>query len=55
LYLKAGAVLGYATNPVLDVTVEVDHPDVGVSPDGAASLAVKLTDPAWPTLDVDAI
>jgi protocatechuate 3,4-dioxygenase beta subunit len=54
LYLKAGAVLDYAANPVLDVTVEVDDPDVGVSPDGTASLAVKLTDPGLPTLDVDA-
>lgn len=44
LFLKAGAVLDFETNAVLDVTVEVDDGTVGSSPDDSASLSVTVTD-----------
>ncbi len=44
LYLKAGTVLDYETNPVLDVTVAVDDPAVGGTPDSTAALAIGVTD-----------
>jgi hypothetical protein len=44
LYLKAGTVLDYETNPVLDVTVAVDDATVGGTPDSTAALAIVLTD-----------
>ena len=44
LYLKAGAVLDYETNPQLDVTVAVDDPTVGATPDGTAALSIAVTD-----------
>ena len=43
LYLKAGAVLDYETNPVLDVTVNVDDAHVGVTPDDSEALSVAIT------------
>jgi Ca2+-binding RTX toxin-like protein len=44
LFLKAGTVLDYeAGNTVLDVTVAVDDPDVGGSPDGSAALSINVT------------
>ncbi len=46
LYLKAGAVLDFETNPVLDVTVEVDDATVGPTPDDTADLAIAVTDVA---------
>jgi subtilisin-like proprotein convertase family protein len=44
LFLKAGTVLDFETNPVLDVAVEVDDTTVGATPDDAAPLAVSVTD-----------
>ncbi len=44
LYLKAGTVLDYETNPVLDVTVEVDDTTIGSTPDDTASLSITVTD-----------
>jgi subtilisin family serine protease len=44
LYLKAGAVLDYETNPVLDVTVAVDDAAVGGTPDSTSALAIQVTD-----------
>ena len=44
LYLKAGTILDYETNPVLDVTVAVDDATVGGTPDGTAALAIAVTD-----------
>jgi predicted outer membrane repeat protein len=43
LYLKTGAALDGETNPVLDVTVAVDDPAVGGTPDDTAALAVTVT------------
>jgi len=43
LYLKAGAVLDFETNPVLDVTVNVDDPDPGLSPDDTVDLSITIT------------
>ncbi len=44
LYLKAGVVLDFETNPALDVAVAVDDPSVGLTPDATASLAISVTD-----------
>jgi hypothetical protein len=44
LYLQAGTVLDYETNPQLDVIVAVDDADVGVSPDATVSLSVTVID-----------
>ena len=46
LYLKAGAVLDFETNPVLDVTVSLDDAGVGATPDGTVALAIMVTDAA---------
>jgi RHS repeat-associated protein len=48
LYLKAGAVLDYETNPVLDVIVAVDDPAVGTTPDDTKALAITITPAAPP-------
>ncbi|NUQ63356.1 MAG: putative Ig domain-containing protein, partial [Pirellulales bacterium] len=44
LFLKAAALLDYETNPVLDVTVEVDDVALGASPDDAKALAILVTE-----------
>ena len=44
LFLKAGAVLDYETNPSLDVTVEVDDTTVGTTPDDSASMSIAVGD-----------
>ena len=44
LYLKAGTVLDFATNPSLDVTVAVDDAALPGSPEDTAALAVTITD-----------
>ncbi len=44
LYLKAGAPLDFETNPQLDVTVSIDDPAIGQTPDDSASLTITLTD-----------
>ncbi len=42
LFLKAGAVLNAAGNPILDVTVNVDDAAVGTAPDDSAALAITV-------------
>ncbi|HPM81747.1 MAG TPA: PKD domain-containing protein [Candidatus Anammoximicrobium sp.] len=42
LYLKGGQTLNSATNPVLDVTVEVDDDTVGATPDATSDLAISV-------------
>ncbi len=44
LYLKAGALLDYESNPVLDVTVAVDDATVGATPDASTTLSITVTD-----------
>ncbi|NOT72413.1 MAG: hypothetical protein HOP09_14405 [Hyphomicrobium sp.] len=44
LYLKAGAALDFESNPVLDVTVSVDDPAIGGTPDSSQAFALTLTD-----------
>ena len=52
LYLKAGAVLDYQTDPVLDVTVAVDDVTVGGTPDGTAALSIVVIDKTAPGADI---
>jgi hypothetical protein len=55
LWLKAGTVLDHETNPVLDVTVEVDDAATPGSPDDSTSLMTTITDVnEAPELDLDA-
>jgi hypothetical protein len=42
LYLKAGSVLDHDSNPVPDVTVDVDDVTVGATPDDAVDLVVNI-------------
>lgn len=44
LYLRAGAALDFESNPSLDVTVVLDDPTVGGTPDDTVDLALALTD-----------
>jgi hypothetical protein len=44
LQLIANAVLDFETNPSLDVTVEIDDPTVGVTPDDTDSASVSVND-----------
>ena len=44
LRLVAGATLDFATNPALDVTVEVDDATVGASPDATAGFTLAVTE-----------
>ena len=46
LYLKAGAKLDFETNPVLDVTVNVDDTSLGATPDDSDSLSIAIGDVA---------
>lgn len=43
LYLKAGTALNHATKPVLSVTVAVDDPSAGSSPDATTSFTLSVT------------
>ncbi|HUU74194.1 MAG TPA: DUF2341 domain-containing protein, partial [Burkholderiales bacterium] len=43
LYLKSGVALSNATNPVLDVTVEIDDAALPASPEDSAILAIAVT------------
>jgi hypothetical protein len=43
LFLKAGTALEFETNPTLDVTVLVDDPTVGDTPDASAGLNISIT------------
>ncbi|MDA1049211.1 MAG: FG-GAP-like repeat-containing protein [Planctomycetota bacterium] len=52
LFLKQGTSLDFETNPVLDVTVAVDDPTLGTSPDDTASLAINLTDANDPPTNI---
>jgi parallel beta-helix repeat protein len=42
LYLQAGASLDYGINPQLDVSVAVDDPSVGATPDDTALLSITI-------------
>ncbi len=44
LFLKAGTVLDFETNPSLDVSVQVDDPTVGQTPDAEAAFTLTVTD-----------
>ncbi len=44
LYLKAGAVLDFESNPLLEVTIAVDDSTVGATPDDTDTLAIQVTD-----------
>lgn len=44
LFIKAGTVLDFETKSVYTVTVEVDDPNVGISPDASVSFSLTLTD-----------
>ncbi len=44
LHLKAGTALDFETKTTYDVTVEVDDPDVGVTPDDTAAHTLNITD-----------
>jgi hypothetical protein len=44
LFLKAGAVLDFETNPLLDVTVEVDDATIFGAPDDSDSMTITITD-----------
>ena len=55
LYLKAGVALSYPTNPQLNVTVAVDDPAVGATPDSTAPLSIAVLDTTAPTSQVSAL
>ena len=44
LYLRAGTDIDFETNPVLDVTVRVDDPAIGGTPDDTADLVINVVD-----------
>jgi hypothetical protein len=44
LFIKAGSLLDFESNPTLDVTVSVDDSAVGDSPDGLVLLSIPVTD-----------
>jgi uncharacterized protein YjiK len=46
LYLKAGTVLSHASKPTLAITVTVDDPTVGGTPDATTSLTLTVTQAA---------
>jgi ABC transport permease subunit len=46
LWLIAGATLDFASNPILNVTVQVDDASLGGGPDDTASLSISLTEVA---------
>ena len=51
VFLKAGAILDYETNPVLDVQVNVDDPTTAASPDDSAALSITVEDITAPTVE----
>jgi hypothetical protein len=44
LFLRAGTVLDFDTDPVLDVTVTVDDPGVAGTPDASRPVSIAITD-----------
>ena len=44
LFLKSGVVLDFETQPVLQVSIEVDDPNRGPSPDDTATLTINILD-----------
>ncbi len=44
LFLKAGTLLDYETNPYMEVVVAVDDAQVGFSPDDTVALTIAVTD-----------
>lgn len=57
LYLKAGTVLDFQANPVLDVQVDVDDAALGTGPEAQASLSIALThvDPQVGPITLDGV
>ena len=53
LWLDAGATLDFASNPTLNVTVEVDDASLGDGPDDAASLSISLSEVAGSGISID--
>ena len=53
LYLIAGTVLDFPTNPVLNVTLAVDDSTVGDTPDDSVDLAIHIYADVTPTITVD--
>ncbi len=53
LFLRAGTVLDFETQPQLTVIVTVDDPAVGVTPDDQAELRITITDVVEGTPDPD--
>ena len=53
LYLSSGVVLDHQIQPRLEVTVEVDDPSVGTTPDAVASLSLAIADVRPPVVTVD--
>ncbi len=45
VWLKAGAVLDHASNPVLDLVLLLDDPRIGTGPEAREALRIKLTAP----------
>ena len=44
VWLKAGALLDYETNPVLDVTLRLDDPAIGTGAEALRPIRIQLTD-----------
>ena len=44
LFIKAGVILDFETNPILNVNVSVDDPSIGTTPDDAVSFNITVTD-----------
>ena len=44
LFLKADSIVDFESNPVLNVTVEVEDSTVGATPDDSAALVINVTD-----------
>ncbi len=51
LYLKAGTELDFETSTQLDVTIEVDDPDVGPTPDANTAFTLEITN--QPITDIE--
>jgi ABC-type amino acid transport substrate-binding protein len=50
LFIKAGAVLNFKTNPQLDITIEVNEPALKDKIKSSASISVTITDTKQPSL-----
>ena len=60
LYIKAGTVLDYETKTSYSITITVDDPEVGATPDASTAFTLAVTDivnetPALPTLIISEV